>query len=301
MRSCSPLETVPYAAIVHTTSDQEHYMRSTYQHTGGARPFSETGTGRVATALRDRALAAQNRSSSVSPGTAMVAEALLDALDRGPQRQSQDSVQLAHYEGLMDPKMTGHSLDHGLLGYVTPSFGSVDAIVDEAYDDVLNDDPLGRFIDPQLQRYGSRNGQADATIGPLDLLSGVSALGRGAFGAAVARTRNALRRESPGFSPPASAFTGRKRLQLQNRPKTGFTRNRRAVVGGRLYTGHALDGMQNRGTTPRLVEDTISRGIVYRNPRSGKTMIYDPTNDITVVVVGKRVITVRFGKENKLK
>ena len=32
-------------------------------------------------------------------------------------------------------------------------------------------------------------------------------------------------------------------------------------IGGRAYTGHALDAMQSRGLVPSVVEDTISRGV----------------------------------------
>lgn len=38
---------------------------------------------------------------------------------------------------------------------------------------------------------------------------------------------------------------------VQNTPTT---------IGGRDYTGHALDQMRNRGLTPSVIEDTIARG-----------------------------------------
>ena len=158
------------------------------------------------------------------------------------------------------------------------------------------------------EELGASSGMASRLEG--DLI-GMAEMGLGKAGglpahaarlrtAATIMGRNALPRRASGSTPPASAYTGRKRLQLKNRPK-GLTRNRQAVVGGRPYTGHALDAMQNRGITPRVVEDAISRGQAYHNPRSGRTMIHDPENDISIVLSNKKVITVRFGDANEVK
>ena len=43
------------------------------------------------------------------------------------------------------------------------------------------------------------------------------------------------------------------------------------TIGGRQYTGHALDSMQSRGITPSVVEETLARGV--RTPgRDGATI-----------------------------
>ncbi len=54
----------------------------------------------------------------------------------------------------------------------------------------------------------------------------------------------------------ASAPVGRLGSALEVTPGT----NAPATIGGRLYTGHALDRMQGRGLTPAVVEDTIAGG-----------------------------------------
>ncbi|MGH9768139.1 MAG: RHS repeat-associated core domain-containing protein [Blastocatellia bacterium] len=48
--------------------------------------------------------------------------------------------------------------------------------------------------------------------------------------------------------------------------------NAPATIGGRRYTGHALDQMQGRGLTPSVVEDTIARGA--KTPGRGGATIY---------------------------
>jgi len=48
--------------------------------------------------------------------------------------------------------------------------------------------------------------------------------------------------------------------------------NSPATIGGRKYTGHALDQMQGRGLTPSVVEDTIQNGV--SSPGKGSTIDY---------------------------
>lgn len=48
--------------------------------------------------------------------------------------------------------------------------------------------------------------------------------------------------------------------------------NTPAEIGGRQYTGHALDQMQGRGLTPSVVEDTIQTGA--SSPGKGSTIDY---------------------------
>jgi len=68
-----------------------------------------------------------------------------------------------------------------------------------------------------------------------------------------------------------------------------------ATIGGRYYTGHALDNMQARGITPSVVEHTIRCGQRYRS--GSEYVYYDKINDVTVVT-NKRgdVISTRRGQ-----
>jgi Domain of unknown function (DUF4258) len=61
--------------------------------------------------------------------------------------------------------------------------------------------------------------------------------------------------------PDCTAPVGRRGTPL-NFPNPSAPRPRNApdVIGGRPYSGHALDRMQERGLVPSVVEDTISRG-----------------------------------------
>ena len=86
---------------------------------------------------------------------------------------------------------------------------------------------------------------------------------------------------------PASTPVGRKGSPLRviegaNRPRT---------INGRQYSGHALDRMQERGLTPSVVEDTISRG--SRTPSENGTIVHDTEQArvVTDAATG-RVVTV---------
>lgn len=71
------------------------------------------------------------------------------------------------------------------------------------------------------------------------------------------------------------------------------SRNAPAVIGGRPYSGHALDRMQDRGYTPTTIENAIRSGSQTRG-RGGVFTFRDRTNGITVHVnpVTNNVITV---------
>lgn len=102
---------------------------------------------------------------------------------------------LAYYDGFMDPDMAPWALDRGFAGPVTPRYRDLDQMLDQTYDDLLNDDHLGVLRDHRSTRFGSRNGQADEAMGPLDLLGGVSSLFKSrlrAFRAPVGATETNL-------------------------------------------------------------------------------------------------------------
>lgn len=65
--------------------------------------------------------------------------------------------------------------------------------------------------------------------------------------------------------------------------------------GERLYTGHALDKMQERGIMPSVVDDAIAHGRMTK-ARGGRIKYYDKKNNISVITEGDgRVVTVRYG------
>ncbi len=74
--------------------------------------------------------------------------------------------------------------------------------------------------------------------------------------------------------------------------------NKPGVVGGRSYSGHSFDRMQERGITPRVVENTIQNGSRVPGTQPGTFQHYDPVNNVTVITNKQtgNVITVRQGK-----
>ena len=74
------------------------------------------------------------------------------------------------------------------------------------------------------------------------------------------------------------------------------TPNSPATIGGRDYTGHALDRMQQQGIMPSAVENA-ARGAAIPGKIPGTTAYYDSVNNITVITdTGTgRVVTVDYG------
>jgi hypothetical protein len=75
------------------------------------------------------------------------------------------------------------------------------------------------------------------------------------------------------------------------------TPNTSTRIGGREYSGHAVDRMQGRGIPPSAVENTIRNGNRMTGREPGTTQYYDPVNKITVITdtATGRVITVWKG------
>lgn len=89
----------------------------------------------------------------------------------------------------------------------------------------------------------------------------------------------------------ATAPIGRRGSPIEIAPGT----NSPATIGGRQYTGHALDRMQGRGIMPSAVDDTIatSRGVPGAD---GPIIHYSPANNISVVLnADGSVRTVSYG------
>jgi hypothetical protein len=86
-----------------------------------------------------------------------------------------------------------------------------------------------------------------------------------------------------------SEAVGRKAAPQKN-PPYQRVQNTPATINGRVYTGHALDQMRNRGLTPSVVEDTIARGA--RSAGDGGATIYTTDQARVVLSPDGRVITV---------
>ena len=80
-------------------------------------------------------------------------------------------------------------------------------------------------------------------------------------------------------------------------PNAPHPRNAPTRIGGRDYSGHAIDRMQERGFVPSVIENTIRRGIPIPGNQPGTTIYFDIVNKVRVVVddATGRVITVIAG------
>lgn len=91
---------------------------------------------------------------------------------------------------------------------------------------------------------------------------------------------------------PASAPVGRRSRPIDIKPGT----NAPAEIGGRPYSGHALDRMQGRGIPPSAVDDVISGGQGVAG-RAGTRIHYSVDNHLSVVLGRNgRVVTVGYGR-----
>jgi hypothetical protein len=76
--------------------------------------------------------------------------------------------------------------------------------------------------------------------------------------------------------------------------------NQPTTIGGRAYTGHAIDRMQQRGIPPSAVENTVQHGVPGRPQPvgSGTTSHFDPVNNLTVITdtASGRVVSVFPGR-----
>jgi hypothetical protein len=72
---------------------------------------------------------------------------------------------------------------------------------------------------------------------------------------------------------------GRRGAPIHVQPGTNVA----TEINGVRYTGHAIDQMQGRGIPPSVVENTVRHG--QRSAGyDGATRVYDPTNDVTVIL-----------------
>ena len=98
------------------------------------------------------------------------------------------------------------------------------------------------------------------------------------------------------FDVYPSTPVGRRGNHIQVPPPA----NIRRTIGGREFSGHALDRMQEQGILPSAVENAIQNG--EKSPaRNDAERFYDKTNNITVIVDKNSglIITTDFGNFDK--
>lgn len=100
--------------------------------------------------------------------------------------------------------------------------------------------------------------------------------------------------EPPPGDVPASTPVGRRGQHLNVAERT----NAPAAIGGRQFSGHALDRMQSQGIPPSAVDSAIQSARSVPGKRPGTTAHYDRANDLTVITdtASGRVVTVDYGK-----
>jgi hypothetical protein len=116
-------------------------------------------------------------------------------------------------------------------------------------------------------------GTAAAKFGPAAVVGGVGAA-RGA-GRGAGQIDDAV---------SASTTVGRRGQQVTfPNPSAPVPRNAPGTVGGREFSGHAFDRMQERGFVPSVVENAIQNGTVSAGRAAGTLRHFDPVNDFNVI------------------
>lgn len=146
--------------------------------------------------------------------------------------------------------------------------------------------------DPLVMKYDNHANLASTTVAATWRSSVVERRVSEAPGASLASSGelsapSALDDVAAGTPVGRSGLSGELNVVSRNTPTT---------IGGRQYTGHALDRMQGRGLVPSVVEDAIAHG--QRVPsRGGTSIFYDADNNISVILSSDgRVVTVGYGQ-----
>ena len=81
-------------------------------------------------------------------------------------------------------------------------------------------------------------------------------------------------------------------------PLGSVQENAATTIGGRGYSGHAVDGMQADGIPPSAVENASPKRHVNGGQVPGTNAYYDPVNNVTVTTDSSsgRVVTVSRGQ-----
>ncbi|MBW4590146.1 MAG: DUF4258 domain-containing protein [Aetokthonos hydrillicola CCALA 1050] len=161
---------------------------------------------------------------------------------------------------------------------------------------------VGAGIDYGLQHYFHPGCPTDwkdvaisAALGGLGGAAAPAAEGAAAAGAAAesAAAKGAGRGVADDIATAVDDFThpstpvGRRGAQASVPRGTNSATN----IGGRNYSGHALDRMQERGITPTTVEDAIRNGVSSPGNRVGTT-VHNGTNVTVVTGSNGNIITV---------
>lgn len=93
------------------------------------------------------------------------------------------------------------------------------------------------------------------------------------------------------FDKHPSTFLGHKGKEIKILHGT----NESAVIDGILYSGHALDRMQQRGFTPSVVKHIIETG-ERSLAKHGRVKIYSHENNMSIILEGNKIVTIRFSK-----
>ncbi len=160
-----------------------------------------------------------------------------------------------------------------------------------AFGSAVADDPGGfvagvaeSVVGPTLKLLAE--GKYSEAFGHLAASAAGGGLIKGVKGVAGARAT-----AGASWLDDAAAPIGRRGNPIEIAPGT----NPSAIIGGRQFTGHALDRMQGRGIMPSVVEDAIatSRGITGAD---GSIIHYSTSNNISVVLnADGSVRTVSYG------
>lgn len=95
------------------------------------------------------------------------------------------------------------------------------------------------------------------------------------------------------YSQEGGSIVGRLGWEIRYPHYQNATRHTPTTIQNRLYSGHALDQMQNRGFVPSVVENTINKGQVF-STKSGTVGYYDCVNNVRVIINSNngKVVTV---------
>jgi filamentous hemagglutinin len=115
--------------------------------------------------------------------------------------------------------------------------------------------------------------------------------GAGNIAAGIRGLTQSMMSHEPSASQPVG---GRGQQNTWPNPDAPKPRNSPTNIGGREFSGHAVDRMQERGIPPSAVENAIKHGTASAGHNPGTTVHWDPVNKINVITDAGtgRVITV---------
>jgi hypothetical protein len=124
-------------------------------------------------------------------------------------------------------------------------------------------------------------GAAGALVG-----AGVGAIADGtawAAAAAAKKAADAAKRSKAPQNPSRGVPDPSTPVGRSGNPLGSVAPNQPTTIGGRPFSGHAIDQMQVRGIPPSVVENTIQHGRPFPGNTPGTTGYYDPVNNVRVI------------------